>query len=104
MENACVSTGIDVGQVEVPASVGKVLHAKLAETLEVCNNAYVQRWSAGGKMKEALDSHSVSSLAALKETTSLVQAGQLVCATGLVGPAMELGATQSDLGLSDGNN
>jgi hypothetical protein len=98
MEGACLGTPSDIRAVKVPASVGKESHKKLTETREVCENAYVQKWSAAGNMKKALDSENkVSAMAELKDSTNLIQAGTMVCAAGLVGEMMTLGVPDSDL-------
>jgi hypothetical protein len=98
MESACLSVPGDIRAIDVPESVGAEARTKLTQTREVCENAYVQRWSAAGKMKEVLDENgAIGRQAELKDTMELVQAGTLACATGLVGQVMSLGATQADL-------
>ncbi|WP_160172149.1 zinc ribbon domain-containing protein [Novosphingobium lindaniclasticum] len=98
METACLKTPSGIREVKVPVSVGKASFDKLTKTREVCENAYVQKWSAAKKMKAALDSDGkISALAELKEAASLVQTGTIVCATGLVGEIMALGAKSEDL-------
>lgn len=98
METACLGTSSDIREVKVPSSVGQESHKKLTETREVCENAYVQKWSGAKKMKEALDSDGkISAMAELKESANLIQAGTMVCAAGLVGEVMNLGVTESEM-------
>lgn len=98
MEAACTSTASDIRNLNVPVSIGKASFDKLTETREVCENAYVQKWSAARKMKAALDSENkISAMAELKDTASLVQAGTMVCALGLVGEVTKLGVDKKDL-------
>ncbi|WP_313335754.1 hypothetical protein [Sphingobium yanoikuyae] len=102
MEQTCLGTSSAIRAIEVPSSVGKAAFAKLTETREVCENTYSARWASAGKMKEALDGGGVARLAELKDITDAVQAGTLSCVAGLVGQAMELGATEKDLGMDTG--
>lgn len=101
METACLKAPSNIRDVKVPASVGKKAFAELTKTREICENVYLQKWSAATKMKAALDSDGkVSALAELKEAANLVQTGTIVCATGLVGEVMGLGAKSEELNAS----
>lgn len=101
MESECLPTSSDIAKVDVPSSIGKEAHKKLTDTLKVCENTYLQRWSAAKKMQDALDEGgAIGRVAELKEATELVQTGTMLCVGGLVGEAMQLGATEADLGIS----
>lgn len=100
MEAACLSTSSDVRAIDVPKTVGKKVYEDLTNAREACENAYLNRWSAAGSMKEALDDMgSISRQAELRQASEATQAGILACAAGLMGGAMEAGATTEELGI-----
>lgn len=100
MEATCLSTSSNIAAIDVPSSIGREAHAKLTDTRKACENAYLQRWVSAGTMKKALDERgSVGRLAELKDAAQAVQAGTMICAAGLVGEALALGATEADLGM-----
>jgi hypothetical protein len=97
MELKCLGAPSDIRAVKVPTSVGKEAYGKLSETRDVCENTYLAKWSAAGKMKEALDKGGLANVAALKQDMEMAQAGTIGCAAGLIGQVTGLGAKSSDL-------
>ncbi|OHC96404.1 MAG: hypothetical protein A2792_00205 [Sphingomonadales bacterium RIFCSPHIGHO2_01_FULL_65_20] len=101
-ERACLSVANDIRAIDVPASLGSAHVATAKKALEACDTAYVSKWAGADKLKDIIDGESKpSDLAELQDTASLVQAGQMLCAGGLMNIANELGATNADLGIED---
>lgn len=101
MESACLSTSSDIQKIDIPSSVGTKAYDEFSKARDACENAYLARWSAAGKMKEALnDAGSVSRQAELRTVSQASQAGVLLCVAGLVGTTSSLGVTAEELGIS----
>lgn len=101
-ESACLGTGSEIRDIDVPESVTGEHRSSLKNALEACDTAYVMKWSGARKLKDIIDGDgSPSALADLQETTETMQQGQLLCVGGLVSVATALGATEADLGLSE---
>lgn len=98
MESACLTTPPAVREIKVPTTVGKKAFDDLTKTLAVCENLSLNRWAAAQAIKKSLDDPgSIAQQAELRETTSLIGSGSMLCAAGLVGTAMSFGATKADL-------
>lgn len=98
MESACLSTSGEIKDIDIPKSAGAEVKKELAETIKACESAYINKWSAAGLMKKALDNAgSVSTQAELRDTVQAFQGRTLVCVAGLVSAAMKVGATEDDL-------
>ena len=96
MQSACLSASVK--EIEVPASVGKTVYAKLTKAAEICDRAYVNKWSASKSLKEALsDRNSIAALAALRSETSSAAIQTLGCVSELMGGVMQAGATAGEL-------
>jgi hypothetical protein len=103
-EDACLSTPTEIRKLEVPDGFDEKRRGEAEKAIEACENAYVMKWSGAKSLKEVLDGDSRPSvIAEMEDTAKAVQAGQFLCAGGLVSIAMSYGATENDLGMKDNN-
>jgi hypothetical protein len=101
-EDACLSTSSAIRKLEVPESFDGKRKGDAEKAIETCENAYLMKWSGAKSLKKALDGDTRPSvIAEIQDTAKAVQAGQMLCAGGLMSVAMSYGATETDLGLGD---
>lgn len=95
-EAACLK--VRIRDIEIPASVGKAVHAKLAEARQICDDAYVAKWSAMNSTVELLgDGGGVAALADATDSMERSGAGVVTCVTLLMTALTDLGVKLEDL-------
>lgn len=101
-EAACLGTPTKIRDISMPDGFDDKRKADAEKALEACENAYVMKWSGAKSLKSALDGDMRPSvIAEMQDTAKGAQAGQFLCAGGLMTVAMSYGATNKDLGLED---
>jgi hypothetical protein len=101
-EAVCLSTSSEIRKLEVPGSFDDKRKGDAKKAIQTCENAYLMKWSGAKSLKKALDGDTRPSvIAEIQDTAKGVQAGQLLCAGGLMSIAMSYGATEADLSLGD---
>lgn len=101
-ENTCLMASPAIERSAVPTSVGRKHFDTLVKTVDDCKTAYNAKWVGAKSIKKALDGDtSVSLQAELQSNAQMISAGTIQCTAGLVGVAMDLGASKADLGIND---
>lgn len=99
-DKVCLSTGTDIKAIGVPASFDDENKDMAKKTLDICHDAYLNKWAGAHKFKEILDGdNSVSAQAELQDIMQNIKSGSTICVGGLVSLATAQGATEVDLGL-----
>lgn len=100
VESSCLEVPSKIRGIEVPKSVGKIAYDELKRTRDICENTYLNRWSAARSIKSTLDGESkVSDLAEMERASTAIGSGTILCSAGLVSVATKLGATVDELGV-----
>lgn len=102
-EQACLTVGNDISQIEVPASVGVERHKRLTGALQNCHYAYVSKLDLIKHIKSGLDGETgVSAMAELHRAGETTQFETMMCVAGLATAAIGLGATSAELTVEPG--